>query len=206
MAKPFLNDESKAALLEAVRSVEAACSAELVVAVRSRSGNYLHADLIAGIVGGLATLSVLLYSRWAFGIAWFLVDPVLAGLLVGFVSSRSPALRRLLTQAAARRRWVETAARSTFVERRIHSTAGRTGILLYMSLLEREAVVVVDRGVETLAATDAWRRAVGEIEAAVRRGASGIEVAAKVRELAAVLGPALERSAEDVDELPNEVC
>jgi hypothetical protein len=40
----------------------------------------------------------------------------------------------------------------------------------------------------------------------VRRGASGIEVAAKVRELSAVLGPVLERSSADVDELSNEVC
>jgi putative membrane protein len=206
MAKPFLNDESKTALQEAVRAVEAASSAELVVAVRPRSGSYLHADLIAGIVGSFVALAVLLYSRWVFGLAWFLVDPVLAGLLVGFVSSRSPALRRLLTRPAARRSRVETAARSTFVERRIHSTTGRTGILFYISLLEREAVVVADLGVDTLAATDAWRTAIGEIAAAVRRGASGIEVAARIRDLAGVLGPALERCAADVDELPDEVC
>jgi putative membrane protein len=206
MAKPFLNDESKTALQEAVRAVEGACSAELVVAVRPRSGSYLHADLIAGIMGGFATLAVLLYSRWAFGLAWFLVDPVLAGLVAGFVSSRFPALRRLLTRPAARRSRVETAARATFVERRIHSTTGRTGILFYISLLEREAVVVADLGVDTLAATDAWRTAIGEIVAAVRRGASGIEVAARIRDLAGVLGPALERSAADVDELPDEVC
>jgi putative membrane protein len=98
------------------------------------------------------------------------------------------------------------AARSTFLERRVHSTSGRTGILLYISLLEREAAVVVDLGVEALAATDAWRAAVSEIESAVRRSGSGIEVAAKIHELAAVLGPVLERSAADVDELPNEVC
>ena len=48
MAKPFLTDESKAALAEAVRAVESCSSAELVVAVRPRSGSWLHADLMAG--------------------------------------------------------------------------------------------------------------------------------------------------------------
>lgn len=206
MAKPFLTDESKAALSDAVRAVEAACSAELVAAVRPQSGSYLHADLAVGILAGLVTLAVLLYSQWTFGLVWFLVDPVVAGALAGFAASRSHLLRRAFTRRRTRRGRVEMAARSTFIERRVHSTSGRTGILLYISLLEREAAVVVDLGVEALAATDAWRAAVSDIESAVRRGASGTEVAAKVRELSVVLGPALERSAADVDELPNEVC
>jgi putative membrane protein len=206
MAKPFLTPESKAAFSAAVHTVEGASSAELVVAVRDRSGSYLHVDLTVGILAGLATLAVLLYSPWSFGLIWFLVDPVVAGALGALVFFRSPLLTRTFTRWEARRRRVETSARSTFVERRVHSTSGRTGILLYISLLEREAVLVVDLAVEALAATDAWRKAVGEIEAAVRRGASGPEVARKVSDLAAVLGPVLERSENDVNELPDEVC
>src|SRR6185312_14320230 len=178
MAKLFLTGESKVAFSEAVRTVEAASSAELVVAVRQRSGSYVHVNLTVGILVGLAALVFL----------------------------RSPLLTRIITRRAARRGRVETAARSVFVEQRVHSTSGRTGILLYLSLLEREAVLVVDLAVETLAATDAWRAVVTEIESAMRRGASGFEVAAKVSGLAAVLGPVLPRSEDDVDELPNEVC
>lgn len=206
MAKPFLTDESKAALAEAVRAVEACSSAELVVAVRPRAGSWLHADLIWGFLAGWAVLAALLYSRWEFDLVWFLLDPLLAGLLAGLAASRSDVLRRLLTRPATRRRRVETAARATFVERRIHGTTGRTGILLYVSVLEREAVFVVDVGVESLAATDAWKTAAGEIEAAVRQGADGTAVAALLTELRTLLSPALERSADDVDELPNEVC
>ncbi len=207
MAKPFLIPESKAAFSAAVRTVEGASSAELVVAVRPRSGSYLHVDLAVGILAGLATLAVLLYSSWTFDLIWFLADPVVAGALAALVFFRSPLLHRAFTRPAVRRSQVETAARSAFVERRVHSTSGRTGILLYISLLEREAILVVDLAVEALAATDAWRRAVGEIEAAVRHGgASGVEVAARVSELAAVLGPVLERSENDVNELPDEVC
>src|SRR6185295_15148004 len=113
MAKPFLTDESKAALSSAVHAVEACSSAELVVAVRPRSGSYLHADLTAGIVAGLAALAVLLYSRWEFGLLWFLVDPAVVGALAGLGAARSTAVRRALTRHKARRQRVETAARST---------------------------------------------------------------------------------------------
>lgn len=206
MAKPFLTDEAKDALTAAVHEVEASTSAELVVAVRARSGSYLHADLIAGILAALAALVVLLFSPWEFGLVWFVVDPIVAGLVAGLIASRSSGLRRLLTTAAERRRRVETAARSTFLEKRVHGTAGRTGLLLYVSVLEREAVVVSDTGLETLAATESWRHAVAALEEGVRQGEDGVRTAARVRGLAAILAPALPRAADDVDELANEVC
>jgi putative membrane protein len=206
MAKPFLTDEAKRALTDAVEEVEAATSAELVVAVRSRSGSYLHADLIAGIVVGLAALVFLLFSRWQFSLGWFVVDPMLAGLLGGLVASRFPGLRRILTRPALRRRQVEAAARCTFLEKRVHGTAGRTGILLYVSVLEREAAVVTDLGLETLTATESWQRAISAIQDGVRQGEDGIRIAERVRTLATILGPALPCAADDVDELADEVC
>jgi putative membrane protein len=205
MARPFLTDETKKALTGAVQAVESVSSAELVISVRPSSGYYFHADLLAGLTAALAALLFLLYSARTFGLAWFLIDPLLIAALGAFVSSRSPGVRRLLTPRSVRRRQVETAARSMFVEKRIHRTMGRTGILLYVSLLEREAVVVPDLGVEPVAATEAWKQAVGEIEAAVRRGEDGAVAARRVETLAALLAPALTRGADDIDELANEV-
>ena len=206
MGKPFLTDEAKRALTEAVREVEASTSAELMVAVRARSGSYLHADLIAGIVVGFASLAFLLFSEREFGLLAFVVDTVLAGLLGGLIASRFPGLRRALTRPALRRRLAENAASRLFLEKRVHGTAGRTGFLLYVSVLEREAVVVNDLGLEALAASEPWQRAVGAIEAGVREGEDGVRIAEKVRALAHVCGPALPRAHDDVDELSNEVC
>jgi uncharacterized membrane protein len=72
-------------------------------------------------------------------------------------------------------------------------------------VLERDAVLLVDVGVETLARSEAWRRAEAAVLDAVRRGDDGVEVARELAALEAVLAPALTRSAADVDELPNEV-
>ena len=205
MAHSFLTDAAKKALSDAVRDVESRCSAELVVAVRARSGSYLHADLIAGIATAVAVLGALLFSPWPFDLVWFVLDPLLAGTLGALLASRLPGVRRALTFQQVRRRLVETAARSAFVEKGVHATTGRTGVLLYISLLEHEAAVIHDLGIETLATTEGWRLAVDEIEEAVRRGDDGVTVAALVRALGDVLSPALVRSADDVDELANEV-
>ena len=205
MARPFLTDATKQALSGAVRTVEAASSAELVVAVRPSSGYFLHADLLTGLAAAFAVLAFQLWSPWPFGLAWLLVDPLIAAALGALISSRTPALRRLLTPAAVRRRQVETAARSVFVDKRIHRTSGRTGILLYISLLERDAALVLDLGVEAVATTERWKEAVTGIVEAVRRGEDGLAVARRVEALAAVLSPVLPHREDDVDELTDEV-
>jgi len=205
MAQPFLTDAAKQALTDAVRDVESRCSAELVVAVRDRSGSFLHADLLAGLAVAVAVLLGLLFSPWPFDLVWFAIDPLLAGALGAFAASRLPSVRRALTFWRVRRRQVETAARATFLEKGVHRTTGRTGILVYISLLEHEAAVIPDFGIETLATTEGWRLLVEEIEEAVRRGEDGAIIAALLRELGDLLAPTLVRSAEDVDELSNEV-
>jgi putative membrane protein len=206
MAKPFLTPESKTALLEAVRAVESRSSAELVIVVRPQTGSYLHADLLFGILAGIAALAFLLFSPWVFPPVWILIDPLLIGGLAGLAATWTTGLRRLLTPPAMRRRRVETAARSIFVERRVYGTRGRTGILLYVSALEREAAVVADIGCEALTSTDGWRAAVGGIEQAVRNREDGVAVAARIHGLAPLLSSALTRGGDDVNELPDEVC
>ncbi|HEY2737292.1 MAG TPA: hypothetical protein VGK45_02740 [Thermoanaerobaculia bacterium] len=205
MARPFLTDATKQALSGAVCTVEAASSAELVIAVRPSSGYYLHADLLAALAAAFAILAFLLWSPRAFGLAWFILDPLIAGVLAALISARTPGLRRLLTPAAIRRRQVKTAARSVFVEKRIHRTSGRTGILLSISLLERDAALVADLGIEPVTTTESWKEAVAGIEQTVRRGEDGAAVARRVESLAAVLAPVLVHREDDVDELANEV-
>jgi putative membrane protein len=205
MAKPFLTPQTRQALATAVETVEAESSAELVVAVRERSASPLPVALIAGAAAGYAILAVMLYTPWELGIPWFLLDPLLAGLLAGWVVWRSGWMLRLVTPRVVRRKMVEAAARATFVELGVHTTTGRTGILFFISLAEREVVVVEDVGVSALEKTAAWRQAVAGIAAEVRRGGDGAAVAAKVEGLAPLLAPALVRSHDDVDELANEV-
>lgn len=205
MAKPFLSDDAKRALSAAVQAVESGCGAELLIAVRRRSGPYLDGALTAAIAAGLAILAFLLFSPWSFRLEWFVVDPVVAGILAGVAASRNPALLRLATSQSSRRQRVYAAARAAFVDKHVDRTSRRTGILLYISLLEREAEVVADAGIDPAVATPGWRQAVAGIVEAVRRGEDGVRVAAKVRELAPVLAPVCARSEGQVNELADEV-
>lgn len=201
----FLDGPGKAALTAAIARVEARSSAEVVIEVQPHAGSHLHADLLAALLAGVAALAFLLFSHVTFGILWILVDPIVVGLVAGWLTSRSPALRRALTPAPLRRRSVDTAARAAFFTRGVHLTSGRTGVLVYIALAERMAAVIADRGVEAVLPPDLWRDAAARVDAAVAAGATATVVADAIAALADALEPYLPRADDDVNELPDEV-
>jgi putative membrane protein len=201
----FPGEEGKAALGAAAREIEAASDAEVVIAVRPHSGHYRDADLIAGIVAALATLAFQLFSPWEFELIWIFVETVLVGAAGAVLSTRIPALRRLLTSEKRRREAVRTAAHALFHEKGIAGTARRTGILIYMSLLEGMTEVVPDAGVAARVEGTAWTKRVAAIEDAVSRRAAAPTVAETIAALKPILAERLPRTAGDVDELPDEM-
>jgi putative membrane protein len=132
------------------------------------------------------------------------VAPTGIGLLVGLATSITPWARRALTPRRKREAMVRTAARATFVEKGVAGTRERTGILVYVAVLERTAEVVADLGVTRAVAAEPWTAAIARVAESARRG-DAAAVATAVAALAEVLAPALPRSADDVNELADEV-
>jgi len=206
MAKRFVNDASKCAFAEAIVSIEDRSSAEVMIAVRHHSGTYLHADLILGGLAGIATLAFTLFSSYEFSFLSILIDPVIVGGLIGLLSTQLPLVRRALTRKRVRRAQVQTAARAAFYEKGVRMTSGRTGMLVYMSLLERSVEVVVDKGVEEAVPPGPWQEAVARIEETLQRTMDATVTAKSIMELGPICEPVLPRSEDDVNELPDEVC
>jgi putative membrane protein len=91
------------------------------------------------------------------------------------------------------------------VERGVDRTRARTGLLVYVSTLERVAEVVPDRGLAGRVDPAAWERSVAEIRATVANGGNGRAVAAQLTGLIPLIASAAPRAEDDVDELRNEV-
>ena len=205
MARRFLGDAATTALQGAISGIEARSSAELVVSVRSRSAAYLHADILVGALAALGALAFLLFSPWPFALHWFLIDPIIVGGLVALAASRLPPIRRALTPRAVRESRVRAAAGSLFLERGVHHTRGRTGILLYISLLERRALLIADAAVEREVPRREWRAATAAIDRVVTSGGDGVEVARALAPLGDLLALHLPRATGDINELADEV-
>lgn len=206
MPAEFLDSGAKRALSDAVKAIESNCSAEIVIAVRARSGSYWHASVLVGVVAAFIAQAVALYSSIEFSLLSILLEPFGAGLLIGLLASRAPMLDRWLTPRSIRRKHVLRAAKATFFDKGVRHTRASTGILVYISLVERMAEFVIDSGVEQAIPRTGWDTVVAQVDACVRTGGDGAAVAKALHGLCDVLGPVLTRAADDVNELPDEVC
>jgi putative membrane protein len=112
-----------------------------------------------------------------------------------------------VTPAARRERWVLRAARAAFVERGVADTRGRTGVLLYIAVAERRAVVLADLGVRKAvpAARVGRQHRRRALDQAVARGGQRPSLPPRIAALAELCGEHLPRQDDDVNELSDEV-
>jgi putative membrane protein len=199
----FLDDDARAAFKRAIEAIEDVSAVEVVVAVRRRAAHYRNANVVVGVAVAFAGLATMLYASHAFSLSSILVDPFVVGLGSAGLVELLPQVKRWLTPRAIRRRHVEHAARATFVERGVHATTGRTGVLVYIAWLEREVALVADTGIARVLPDGALDRAEAELTAAMPRG--GAEVARRLEALAATMASAMPHGDDDVNELPDAV-
>lgn len=172
-ASTFLTAEQRRRVEAAIADAEQRTSAEMIVAIASRSGPYERAEDTAGLL--FATLGVaaawLLWQRlappgeWesepgvAVGLApilaafllWWLIGAALA---TRFPALAAPFITRHRREAEVRRRGFEA-----FHLFRVARTAERTGLLIYVSLYERTAWVVGDDAIAAALPEHTWSRA-----------------------------------------------
>jgi putative membrane protein len=199
----FLDDEAHAAFKEAVESIESRSAVEVVVALRRRSAGYLHANLIVGLAVAFAGLAVMLFSEYPFGLIAILFDPFLVGALAGSLVELLPGVKRVLTPPGVRRRHVEHAARATFVDRGVHNTLDRSGVLVYISWVEQQVALVADSGLVATYTAEALRAGEQTLTAAMSGG--GVAVARELAKLADGFATAMPRRAGDINELPDAI-
>ena len=136
-------------------------------------------------------LALLLLQLIAFGLVWLIL--------------RHRPLRVALTPRGTRARRVRARAVAHFRAACEGRTAGRTGILIYLSLLERRAEIVADQAIAAKVSGDVWGEAMAAMVDEVRAGRIGHGMALAVERVGRVLAEHLPREATDTNELPDRL-
>lgn len=197
-----LDPAVSAALAERIRAVEAASSAEVVVEIRARSGSYAHAEARFAALVAFAVLLIVLFTPWEMDPIW--VPPVVLGVYIAGVSLArlSGVVGRLMTTRRDREARVRTTAAATFVERGVTNTTRETGLLIFLSSLERRMELIADRGVLDAVPVLEWNQL---LEKTRQRDADTETLLDVLRELEPLLTRSLPVRPGDRDELSNEV-
>lgn len=157
------------AIAQAVAAIEKQTNAEIVVVVRGRSGTYRHADYLFGAIVAFIGIGFVLFSPWEFHTYWIPFDVLALFIAAAWVSSRGDLLRRLLTTKSFQTKAARAGAAAMFYEAGIANTTAENGLLIYLSLLERQLEIIADRGILTNVPPLKWNHAVYEIKESAKR-------------------------------------
>ncbi len=166
----------KQAIADAIGEAEAKTSGEIVVVVAKDSDDYRFIALLWAALIALTLPLVLIYAPRLTGWRLAFVGPeVLYGIqLVSFILLglllQLPFVRYALAPRSLKAKRVRRAAVEQFIARNLHTTSQRTGVLIYVSLAERQAEIIADDGIASKVDENVWQEAVGELTGNIDKG------------------------------------
>jgi putative membrane protein len=161
-------EAARGRLGEAVRRAEALSRGQIVPVVVEKSDPYPEARFRGGLLAAALATGLVLLLHLPLTLAELPFVQVGAGLL-GALLSRWDPVERLLAGARAMDEAVRARAMRAFHEHGLHRTAEGTGVLVFASLFEHEAVVLGDHGIDARMGGE-WDKAVAALVAGMKAG------------------------------------
>lgn len=195
----FTSNAGDQAFRAAIAALETASAVEVVVAVRAHARRWMVQHLVVGIV---AAIAVLAYAAIRALEAWAVIAlPLATGLVSVLLVEWIPPLNRFLVPESIRRLHAREAARALFVDRTIHATRDRTGMLVYIAVRARVCDVVGDVGVVAKLGQHTLDTYAAKLAAAIPRGAEA--TANVLTSFVPEFAEQLPRRIDDRNELPD---
>lgn len=201
----FFTAEEKERLKTATRKVESRTIGEIAVMVVDHSDHYMEAEVLGSVLlGSLLSLilTVLFFdsSLWLyiplsfifFFPCWFLFIKV-EGLKKSFIGIRRK-------EEAVRLR-----AERAFFERGLYRTKKNTGVLFFVSLLERKVWVLADKGIYKKMDQETLNRFANEVSRGIKEGRAYDALSQAIQEIGVYLAKHFPITPDDTNELPDDV-
>lgn len=204
----LLDPAARLCLESAVVEAERHTAGEIVVVVTHACDEYGSAGWRFGVsLAALVFAGLLAFAPPLAG--WIYLAAQAAALAAAHALARIDAVRRLLLSQPLVQMRVAERARHAFAANGLARTQQRTGILLFVALLERRVVVLADEGIHgKLAPNESWQDVVDLAVDGLRtgRGADAVHgLEAAIRCCGEILARHVPAPDRNPDELPNRI-
>ena len=214
---PLLNEEESRRITEAVRAAEQKSGGEITTAIIAESDDYGFRELVFAIVVGVVVWIGAVAAQEPFiavldGLFWGWEPWMLSGLqgavgmidgLLAYSVAQVPTVDRCIVPKAVMHEAVARRARRHFVESGTYDTVDQTGILIFVSLLERRAELIADRGINQQVAPDTWNEIMQRLIEGIRAGGIADAMVEAVTACGEVLEGRVVRREDDTNELAD---
>ena len=192
----------------AIAEAESHTSGEIVPILVRRSSTVGHVPLVSFTLLLLcvflsdlpARLAELGGPSWAWlGACWLLAGGLALGL------SHLDTVQRLLTPRLDQMQQVDQRAEIEFYELEMSQTQDRTGILLFVSLMEHRAIVLADHSIAEKLDAEIWQELVDLMIQGVKRGDLAEGMAQAIQRCGELLSPHFPIADDDTNELRDHL-
>jgi putative membrane protein len=202
VGSPFTPDD-QAAISEAIAGAEAKTSGEIVVVAAIASDGYRAFGVLwAALIALAVPLPLIFATKWPVQYIYLLQLAVFLAFLVLFQLDR---IRYLLVPRAVKRARAHQRAVEQFLVQNLHTTKGRTGVLIYVSFAERFAEVIADEGIYQKMPPSTWEDVVGELTNHLARGTTTEGFIRAIERCGKILAKHFPPGKVNLDELPNHL-
>jgi putative membrane protein len=204
-ADKFFTAEERERLRAVTQEVESRTIGEIVVMVVERSDHYVEAEVLGGVLLAslLSLIVTLLYfhsSIWSYvPLSFLFFFPC------RFLFQRIGVLKRLFIGIRRKEGAVRLRAERAFFEKGLYKTKKNTGVLFFLSLLERKVWVLADKGIYEKMNQESLNRFANEVSRGIREGRACEALSQAVEEIGVLLSRHFPITPGDTDELPDNV-
>ena len=201
----FFTAEEKERLKATTHEVESKTIGEIVVMVVDHSDHYIEAEVLGSVLLG-SLLSLILTVLFFHSSIWSYIPLTFIFFFpCWFLFIRVEALKKLFIGIRRKEEAVRLRAERAFFERGLYRTKKNTGVLFFLSLLERKVWVLADKGIHEKMDQGTLNRFANEVSKGIREGRACDALSTAIQEIGVLLSQYFPITADNVDELSDEV-
>ena len=187
----------------AIEVAERETSGEIVCVITGESDSYLYAPYMWAALAALVVPWPFIFLTW-WPVQWIYGLQLLVFLLLLAVlmprGVRTMLIPKSLQRTRAHRRAVEQ-----FLVQNLHTTDGRTGVLIFISVAERYAEILADHGIHTKVQPAIWQEIVDRLTGKIGQDRTADGFVDAISAVGKLLAAHFPPGTADPDELPNHL-
>lgn len=172
----YLSDEELKRIEDTISRIEESTSGEIVPVIVKRSSSVGHVPLTLTL---LITLLIIIaevpFSDWLWVMPWMWLWPLLlvAVYYVSHVFAKVPWIQKHLVPERDEVMQVHQRAHLEFYTNKVHRTQEGTGVLIFISVMEKKAVILADEEIAKRLPKDIWDQVLSGLRENLHQGRWG---------------------------------
>lgn len=204
-AAELFTEEQKEKIRQAVTEAEARSTGEIVPVVIDQSGHYLQFPLTGAILlTFLIALLVAVLRAHTSAVQLLLVELITFWICFKVIE-RTDRLWAWLVPDSLMEKAVARRAEEAFYEHRLHETKEKTGVLIFLSLLEHRVHLLADTGIHKKVPAETWEKLVRQITSGMKEGHPLEAILDAVGACGSLLAEHFPKTPDDTDELSDQL-